>query len=276
MDVKSLVEYYNNINNATTQASIASAGNQTSANIKSAELGMEAKRLAQEKQLEFFKQKMESMREARRGATQEKISLANIQATSGQGILDKQFTAEQNALQREANIKENAVKREFEEPLQTAQIANYEESAKESQVKREQAGQIQTKDLLDTYKDFLGQKKEGILWDSGNDKKRNIMIQSLEKQLSERGVDVNSNPDVLDAKKPEVEARYKELLTSVPDYFKNTVMDSKKSTLQEKWSLLTAKIANGAIPQSKVKDAVSKFANLAKSYGVKAEDLGIE
>lgn len=287
MKVETLMDYYNALNTATTQASIASASNKTQANIESARIGQDAKRLEQEKQLEFFKQKMEDMRNARSMASAEQLAAKRMDFDTGQGILDKEFTSGQNAATREFNLKlqqmsdaqameRDKMKAEREAPVQAAQIRASEASTAKSEAETAAIGQVNPKDIIDTYVALQKQPKEGLLWtETERDKARQVTMKALEDQMAKFGINPETNPDIQSAKGPDVKARYEKELSGIDNYFKAVAKDGKMASLQQKWALLKAKLANGKITPAQYPAARAKFIALAKSYGVSEDEFGI-
>lgn len=235
MKVDTLMKYYENLDTLAVDSAKATAANQTAANLESAQLGMDARRLDQEKQLEHFRQQMENLRNARATGSSEKIAFADINARKQAAILSQTFEGSENAkkmaMEKElaemseagaqqrlnqqlesntidTNARINAerdlagMKNEFERPLQEAQIA-------ESRVKTE---------VLGRYDFDAANQSLAAIYDMKSKGAPSSVVKELTeiklKEIRNAGVDPNILPAYAAQRAPEIKAKRAELLKS--------------------------------------------------------------
>lgn len=295
MKVPSLIEFYNNQNQLAVQAAGQTASNQTSANIESARLGMEAKRLSQEKQLEHFRVMMQNMREARAQSAAEGISSSEIEARKQAAILSQTFEGSQNAAKMsfeeklaamneagaqqrqltgiEANREElgtrartevglAGLKAEAEAPYQAAQTRHMNAQA-DLMGSPDVEGAIQSLTALATNRKEM----EKTL---GKDQYKKV-VKTLSDRVSSFNIDPNTIPEVVEARAPEIKAKYESLLKSTASDFTKMQKQGSVQYIQQAQVELQNLIAQGLIRDPKA--AVAKLYSEAKRLRVTAEDL---
>jgi hypothetical protein len=294
--VPSLIEFYNNQNALATRVSEASASNQTSANIESARIGAEAKRLDQEKQLEFFRQKMEDLRNARATASNERVAMGDISAREQSAILSKSFEGSQNAAQRDFQLKlqemneAGAQTRQNQLLASNKDIANIDTVAKlEAEQRKLELGAPQAEaDLQKTRAEtaMIGRNKPATrdelikqlneaekLPTSWFDKKpgefKQRIIDSIKAELGANGENPDMIPEVIAAQAPAVAAKVKDLNSNLDATFAQYATDGR---IQQATKLISD--YQDAITSGRVNSTVTRVA-IEKRLQAKLNALGV-
>lgn len=282
--VPSLIEFYNNQNSLATRVSEATAANKTSANIESARIGQDAKRLAQEKQLEFFRQKMEDLRNQRSTTSAERMALSEQTARQQAAILSQEFSGSQNAANQDFNLRlqqlqdENANARadkqiganiELEDRRDANTLAREEykteQGADQAQADLEYK-RAQTADVgrakPSTREDLIKQLNEAeklpSAWYDSKDKKdfKDRLVESIKKDLSSMGENPDMIPEVLAAKAPAVAAKAKALADGLENDFAQYAQDGRIQKATKLISDYQDAIASGRVNSPATKKAI--------------------
>lgn len=252
--VPNLIEFYNNQNTLATRVSEATASNATNANIESARIGQEAKRLAQEKQLEFFRQKMEDLRNQRSTGSADQIAMRDITARQQAAALSQDFEGSQNAGNREFNLKLQAMQdanaqartdQEIQANLSLEDRRDANTLAREKY--KEELGAPQAKADLDktraetanigknkpvSREDLIKQLAEAEKlpseWYGGDKAKfKDRLVESIKADLTKLGENPDMIPEVLAAKAPAVTAKAKALTDNLDNDFAQFAQDGR-------------------------------------------------
>lgn len=278
--VPALIDFYNNQNQLSVQTVTKEAEMKSAANIESARLGSEARRLDQEKQLEHFKQMMENLRNARSTASAEKVGQMDIEARKQESILSKTFQGSENAakmafdeklqtMAEAATTQRDLQKTEAGRPLQEAQI-------EESRAKIAETSRINLKDITDAYSALQKEQKEGGgflgVGESEGHKARAVTMKLYEDKMAAMGANVETNPDIVgsDWNKEKVQTVAKKLDSEMSGGKWATKMIKKEGEIlvRKAYADLTAKLASGFFPTpAKELEAVDRYKKYANSFG---------
>jgi hypothetical protein len=288
--VPSLIDFYNNQNTLATRVSEATANNQTTANLESAKLGAEAKRLEQEKQLEFFKQKMEDLRNARATGSAEQIAANDITARSQAATLSQGFQNSSAAAEQDFRTKLLSMQQAGDQQRQDQLLASNKDIANIkaiSELPQETANLAKTqaetanigKNKPATREDLIKQLNEAEkLPTSWLDKKqgefKDRIVNSIKSDLSALGENPDMIPEVLAAKAPAVAAKAKLLASSVDSDFAQFAQDGR---IQKATKLITdyqEKLMSGTVTSAAGKRAMDTYLSAKlKALNITAADM---
>jgi hypothetical protein len=296
-NVKSLIEFYNNQNALATRVSEATAANQTSANIESARLGAEAKRLDQEKQLEFFRQKMEDLRNKRATGSAEQIAANDITARQQAAALSQGFSESSNAAERDFRLKLQSMQQEGDQARQNQLIASNKDIANigavetmmTQQRKEELAAPQAAADLEKTKQatraDLIKQLQEAeklpteyydVFGASNSDKAKfkDRIVNSIKAELTAMGENSDMIPEVIAAKAPQVAAKAKALASSIDNDFTQFAQDGRIQRATKLISDYQEKLMSGTVTSAAGKRAMDTYlTNKLNSLGITSADI---
>jgi hypothetical protein len=290
-NVKSLIEFYNNQNALATRVSEATAANQTSANIESARLGAEAKRLDQEKQLEFFRQKMEDLRNKRATGSAEQIAANDITARQQAASLSQGFEGTQNAAQREFQMKlqtmneAGANQRQGELIASNKDVANIgavekmlSEQRKEDLGAPQAAADLQkTKQATraDLIKQLGEAEKLPTSWlDKSKGEFKDRIVKSIKAELTAMGENADMIPEVLAAQAPQVAAKAKALADNLDNDFAQYAQDGRIQKATKLISDYQEALASGRVNSTVTKRAIeTRLTAKLNALGVTSADI---
>jgi len=282
-NVKTLLEFYNSNNALTARAAEATAANQTNANIESARIGQDAKRLEQEKQLEFFRQKMEDLRSKRATTSAKRMNMQNIDARSQAATLSQTFEGSQNAANKAFNLQlqemqdANAQARTNQEiqanlSLEDRRDANtmaremykeeqgVDQATADLEYKRAQTADIgrpkpQTRE--DLIKQLNEAEKLPSEWYGGDKAKfKDRIVKGIKDDLAKLGENPDMIPEVLAAKAPTVAAKAKALASNLDTDFAQYAQDGRIQQATKLISDYQDAIASGRVNSTVTRRAI--------------------
>ena len=287
-NVKTLLEFYNSNNALTARAAEATAANQTNANIESARIGQDAKRLEQEKQLEFFRQKMEDLRSKRATTSAKRMNMQNIDARSQAATLSQTFEGSQNAANKAFNLQlqemqdANAQARTNQEiqanlSLEDRRDANtmaremykeeqgVDQATADLEYKRAQTADIgrpkpQTRE--DLIKQLNEAEKLPSEWYGGDKAKfKDRIVKGIKDDLAKLGENPDMIPEVLAAKAPTVAAKAKALASNLDTDFEQYAQDGRIQRATQLISDYQAKFMQGIAISAEQKRRYDTYLN---------------
>jgi len=283
--VKTLTDFYIAQNKLAVEAAGQTASLKAAAQRQSqaigAEAAMEARRLKQMEQLEKFRQKMESMREARHLSAQERLEVAKLEAEDvrnrmaaevrlTEGERERELKKElerlkqQGAKERTEYSAAEAMKRaklQAETRLKTAEGTPAEQRLKVAQtIEAEERARLlrqpSKEDLVAQLQALKEAKDKKAISGDIYKTQRNL----IEDRLSQSGVDIASDPDVLDVILPTPQEREQEVMASsnqLSDSIRQTAVTKLQNEMDRLYTILQqAEIGEGlrwASPEARTK-----------------------
>jgi len=289
--VPNLIDFYNNQNALATRVSEATAANATSANIESARLGAEARRLDQEKQLEFFRQKMEDLRNKRATGSAEQIAANDITARQQAASLSQGFESTSNQAEKDFRLKLLSMQQEGDQTRQDQLLASNKDIANigavetmlTQQRKEELAAPQAAADLQKTKQatrqDLIKQLQEAeklpTAWfDKSKGEFKDRIVKSIKAELTSMGENADMIPEVLAAQAPQVAARAKALASNLDTDFAQYAQDGRIQKAMKLMSDYQEALASGRVNSTVTKRAIeTRLAAKLNALGVNSADM---